>query len=69
MEKRKEFVLVDDQNRPVEAAGAAPFDGVTIEEAEAEARATVDFQPGWHMVPVSKFLTHALKAMGRRQVG
>jgi hypothetical protein len=62
--RRRLFVLVDRDGRPVEAAGPAPFDGRTREEAEREARATVrEFRPDWRLVPISRRLRKSLRAM------
>lgn len=61
---RRLFVLVDEEGRPVEAAGPAPFDGRTRAEAEREARATIaSFEPGWHMEALTPAHERGLRAM------
>lgn len=62
------YVVVDRYGNAVEAAGPAPFDGRTLEEAEAEARATVrDWASTWRVVHLTRELERQLRLMARRR--
>jgi hypothetical protein len=64
---RQLFVVVDRKGRPVEAAGPAPFDGATREEAAREARATVGgFRSTWKLVLLTPRLARDLRSMAKR---